>query len=159
MSKPNLSNLASIAEIGTAVVVIVSLVFIYQELQQNTLSTQDASYQQFLSNLTNLDLAEASDPELARITHSAELNPEELSEEEWIRFTRIAGARIAQMEYAFLSKSYETMSALHWQAVEPHIRYLFCLPGYRKYLDDGMDQIYATPFLEYLENDVYSSCK
>jgi len=159
MTKPNLSNLASIAEIGTAVVVIVSLVFIYQELEQNTLSTQDASYQQFLSNLTVLDLAEASDPELARIAHIAELNPEDLSEDEWIRFSRIAGARIAQTEYAFLSKSNETMSDLHWQAVEPHIGYLFCLPGYRKYLDDGMDQIFAAVFLAYLENDVYPSCK
>jgi len=158
ITKPNLSNLASIAEIGTAVVVVVSLVFIYQELEQNTLSTQDASYQQFLSNLTNLDLAEASDPELARISYTAELNPDTLPEDEWIRFTRLAGARIAQIEYAYLSRINETMSDLHWQAVEPHMNYLFCLPGYRKYLDSGMEQIYATPFLEYLENSVYPSC-
>jgi hypothetical protein len=106
-----------------------------------------------------LDLAEAGDPEFARISHDAELNPEILSEDEWIRFTRIAGARIAQMEYAMLSRPNETMSELHWQAVEPHIQYLFCLPGYRKYLDDGMEQIYASAFLEYLKNDVYPMCQ
>ena len=135
-----------------------SLVFIYQELEQNTKSTQDASYQQFLGNLTNLDIAEAADPELSRISSLADINPEELSPDEWIRFSRLAAPRIAQLEYAYLSWSNETMSNMHWQAVEPHMHYLLCLPGYRKFMDSGMNQIYADMFLEYLSKEIYTNC-
>ena len=158
MSARSLSNLASVAEIGAAIVVVISLIFIYQELEQNTLSTQDASYRQFLSNLTGLDLGEASDPELSRISSTGELYPDNLSDEDWIRFSKIASARLAQMEYAFLSRSNETMSDIHWQAVEPHLRYLFCLPGYRKFMNSGMDEIFSTIFLTYLTDVVYPSC-
>jgi len=158
MTRLNLSGLASISEITAAILVVVSLAFIYQELEQNTRSTQDSSYQQFLSNLTELELAEASDLELSRISLTAETNPEELSEEEWFRFTKIAGPRLAQMEYAYLSKSNGTMSDLYWQAVVPHMGYLFCLAGYRKFMDSGMDQIYATNFLEFLEREIYPKC-
>ena len=158
MNAEKLSKLASVSEIGAAVVVGISLIFIYQELEQNTLSTQDASYQQFLSNLTGLDLGEASDPELSRISSTGELNPDELSDEDWIRFSRISSARLAQMEYAFLSRSNETMSDMHWQAVEPHLNYLFCLPGYRKFMNSGMDEIFSIAFLTYLTDEVYPSC-
>jgi len=88
MNKTNLSTLASISEIGAALIVFISIFFIYQELEQNTLSTQDASYQQFLSNLTGIDLAEASDPELANLSHIGETKPEVLSEDEWLHFLK-----------------------------------------------------------------------
>lgn len=153
-----LSNLTAVTEFIAAVLVVVSLVFIYQELEQNTKATQDASYQQFLGNLTGLDLAEAADPELARISFQAESDPEKLSQEEWMRFSRLAASRIAQLEYAYLSRINGTMSELHWKAVEPHMQYLLCLPGYRKFLDSGMDQIYAASFLEYLKREVFTNC-
>lgn len=159
MTKPELSNLASIAEIGAALVVVISIFFIYEELEQNTLSTQDASYQQFLSNLTELDLAEASDPDLARISSTADANPQELSDSEWIRFSRLASARVAQIEYAYLSRINGTMNDSHWQAVEPHMQYLFCLPGYKLFLDSGMEQIFASSFLQHLESEIYPNCK
>jgi len=159
MAKPHLSNLASIAEIGAAIVVVISLFFIYRELEQNTLSTQDASYQQFLTNLTELDLAESSNAELATIIATGETDPASLSKIDRIRFTKLASGRIAQFEYAYISRANGTMSDAHWQAVEPHIQYLFCQRGYRKFLDSGMDQIYANSFLKYLNESVYPLCQ
>ena len=153
-----LSSFTAVTEFIAAVLVVVSLYFIYQELEQNTKSTQDASYQQFLSNLTGLDLAEAADPELARLSFLGESEPERLSQEEWMRFSKIAAPRIAQLEYAYLSRINGTMSELHWNAVEPHMQYLLCLPGYRKFLDSGMDQIYAGTFLEYLNKEIFTKC-
>ena len=158
MNKLHLSNIANISEICAAIVVVVSLAFIYQELQQNTKSTQDASYQQFLSNLTGLDVAEASDPELSRITSTGESSPDSLSREDWARFTKIVSARTAQMEYAFLSRSNQTISELHWQAVEPFMQYLFCLPGYRKTLDSEIGDIFATSFRVFLTTEIYPNC-
>lgn len=158
MTKINLSHLASISEIGAAIVVVVSLLFIYQELLQNTKSTQDASYQQFLSNLTELDLAEASDPELTRISQLAELDPSAISELEWGRFTRIASARVAQWEYAYISRSNGTMSNLHWEAVHPHMQFMLCQRGYQKFLNDGGSVIYAAAFLNFLDDDIYPNC-
>ncbi|MGK0223110.1 MAG: hypothetical protein ACI9ON_002353 [Limisphaerales bacterium] len=151
--------LKALSEIGAAVLVIVSLAFIYQELEQNTKATQDASYQQFLSNLTGMDLAEAADPELIRISSTAESEPESLSKEEWARFARIASGRIAQMEYAHMSRSNGTMSDLHWQAVEPHIGYLLCLPGYRMHLESDMGQIFSESFLQFLRTEIYPQCR
>ena len=159
MTKSNLSNLANLAEIGAALVVVVSMFFIYQELEQNTLSTQGASYQQFLSNLTGLDLAEASDSELSRLSTAGETQPDQLSEAEWLRFSKIASGRTAQIEYAYLSRINGTMNDTHWQAVEPHMQYLFCLPGYKKFLGSEMGSIFAVSFLEYLNSEVYPSCQ
>jgi len=153
-----LSRLTAISELVAAVLVVVSLVFIYQELEQNTRSTQDASYQQFLGNLTELDLAEAADAELSRISALADTDPTALSSEEWHRFTRLAAPRIAQLEYAYLSRLNGTMSDLHWQAVEPHLHYLLCLPGNRMFMDSGMDQIYAASFLSFLNDEIYPDC-
>ena len=153
-----LSRLTAISELVAAVLVVVSLVFIYQELEQNTRSTQDASYQQFLGNLTELDLAEAADAELSRISALADTDPTALSSEEWQRFTRLAAPRIAQLEYAYLSRLNGTMSDLHWQAVEPHLQYLLCLPGNRMFMDSGMDQIYADSFLSFLNDEIYPDC-
>ena len=101
---------------------MISLFFIYQALQQNTVSTQDASYQQFLSNLTELDLAEASDPELTRISLVTESAPTAISSLNWARFTRVASARVAQWEYAYISKTNGTISDSHWEAVQPHMQ-------------------------------------
>jgi hypothetical protein len=153
-----LSKFTEISELVAAVLVVVSLVLIYQELEQNTKSTQDASYQQFLGNLTELDLAEAADGELSRISALADKDPAALSSEEWNRYTRLAAPRIAQLEYAYLSRLNGTMSDLHWQAVEPHLQYLLCLPGNRKFMDSGMDQIYADAFLSFLNEEIYPNC-
>jgi hypothetical protein len=157
LTRLKLSHLASISEIGAAIVVVLSLLFIYQELQQNTKSTQDASYRQFLSNLTDLELAEASDPELTRISILAKSNPDELSDLDWARFTRIASARIAQMEYAFISKTNGTMSELHWEAVHPHMQLLLCQLGDRMFLDEGGSVIYATAYLEFINETMYQN--
>jgi len=158
LTRLKLSHLASISEIGAAIVVVISLLFIYQELQQNTKSTQDASYQQFLGNLTELELAEASDPELTRISLIAESNPNELSELDWARFSRIASARIAQMEYAFISMTNGTMSELHWEAVHPHMQLILCQPGYRKFLDEEGSVIYASAYLDFINEAMYPNC-
>lgn len=153
-----MSHLASISEIGAAIIVVISLFFIYQELQQNTISTQDSSYQQFLTNLTQLDIVEASDPELIRISLLAESNPSAISDLDWARFTRIASARVAQWEYAYVSKVNGTMSDSHWEAVHPHMQVMLCQLGYRKFLDDGGSLIYATAFLGFLIDDIYPNC-
>lgn len=158
MTRLKLSHLASISEIGAAIVVVISLIFIYQELQQNTKSTQDASYQEFLSNLTGLDLAEAADPELTRISLVAESTPEALSELDWARFLRIASARIAQMEYASISMTNSTMSESHWEAVHPHMQLILCQPGYRKFLIEGGDAIYASSYLDFINETMYPNC-
>lgn len=154
----SLSGIASLAEIITAVVVIVSIVFIYRELEQNRLATQDASYQQFLSNLTGLEIAEAGDPELSRLADVGERHPEMLSESEWNRFKRLTAARVAQMEYAYLSRLNGTMHDTHWSGVRPHLNYLMCLPGYRKFLDSGMSEIYADSFVDYVRIEVIPAC-
>jgi hypothetical protein len=156
--KKNWSYLATISEIGAAIVVIISLLFIYQELQQNTLSTQDASYQQFLSNLTELDLVEAGDPELTRITLRAESDASVLSNLDWARFTRIASARIAQWEYAYISKINGTMSDVHWESVRPHMQFMLCQSGYQKFLNDGGTEIYAVTFIGFLEEEIFPQC-
>ncbi len=67
MSKLNLSNWANIAEIGTSVVVVLSLIYIGIELDQNTKATHANSWQTINALLIDLEIAEASDPELSNL--------------------------------------------------------------------------------------------
>ena len=153
--KLNLDVVAKVAEIGTAIVVVVSLVIIALELDRNTRATHSASWEAVLDLMVSLDQTEAT--ELGMFIDRAEEDPASVSEEEYWRFSRIVQARLGVMEYAFLGIQNDTLSQFHWGAVSGYLEFNVCKPGYRKYWTEHGEQIYHPEFVAYVEQ-VLRSC-
>jgi hypothetical protein len=81
-----LSEWANVAEIIASIVIVFSLAYVGLELNQNTKSIQQSSYQSTLSMLTEGDLLLAADADINRIVTAAESDPTKLADEEWSRF-------------------------------------------------------------------------
>ena len=157
MSKLNLSNWANIAEIGTSVVVVLSLVYIGFELDQNTKATHANSWQTINALLIDLEIAEASDPELGNLIRTAESNPQELSAEQFWRFSRIAESRIGVFEITYLAIRNETLGDYQWQAMEGYLAFTMCKPGYQQFWEKNGVAVYHPDFVRYV-NQVLTTC-
>ena len=157
MKNLKLSEWANVAEIIASVVIVFSLAYVGLELNQNTNSIQQASYQSTLGMLTEGDLLLASDADLNRIVTSAESDPDNLSEDDWSRFSRYAIARLGSWEYMFLAKRSNSISEGHWAAFEPYFATLICTPGYRKFFEENK-LFYDFSFIEYVSLVISKSC-
>ena len=152
--KINLDIWARIAEIGTAIMVVISLIYIALELDRNTRATYTSSWEAITANLISLDVAEVT--ELGSFVEVAELDPSQVSKEEYFKFSRIAQARLAVIEYAYLGMKNETLNDYYWGALEGFLYHQICKPGYRKFWDDNVN-IYHQDFVEYV-NEMKGTC-
>jgi hypothetical protein len=159
MSKLSLSNWASIAEIATSIVVVVSLVVIGVELRQNTSALHNNSWQAVNDKLIDLDIAETASPGLSTLIKIGESTPEELNGDEWWRFSRIAMARLGQIEYAFLAVNSGALGDYHWSAVEGYLGNTICRPGYRRFWAEFGDVAYHPDFTSYVGDEVLPACE
>ena len=77
----------AIGELIGGLAVILSLIYVGTQVRQNTKATKLTSYQHALDKLTALDLLLAKDQALHRIAWLVEKSRDELTEEEWSRYT------------------------------------------------------------------------
>jgi hypothetical protein len=158
MSKLKLSDWASLAEIGASLVVVASLAYVGLEIKQNTKAVHAATYQGFVGNLTQVDLAVVTDANLDRIITTGESSPAELSAQEWSTFSRYSLARTGQLELAYVSHMDGTMSDIKWSGIEPFIQSILCLPGYRRFWNESYQSVFAPVFIDYVESNVLPLC-
>ena len=152
--KFDLDAWARISEIATAIIVVVSLIYIAIELDRNTRATYTSSWDSVTSKLISLDIAEAT--ELGSFIETAELDPTQVSHDEYFRFSRIAVSRLAVIENAYLGIRNETLGDYHWAAISEFLKFQICKPGYRKVWEDTA-QIWHPDYLSYV-NEVKLAC-
>jgi hypothetical protein len=158
MSKLKLSEWANLAEIGASLVVVASLAYVGLEINQNTKAVHAATFQGFVGNLTQVDLAVVTNPNLDRIIRTGELSPDDLSKQDWSTFSRYSLARTGQFELAYLSYLDGTMNDSQWSGIRPFIHSLFCLPGYRRFWNENSQSTFAPVFIDYVESNVLPLC-
>jgi hypothetical protein len=160
MARLSLQSWASIAEIAAAIVVVLSILYVGSELEQNARATRSESWIGINELLVQLDLTEATDPELSRFVLTAESTPEQVSPAEFWKFSRLAQARLGVFELSFLSLKNETLGDYNWKGVESYIAATVCKPGYRRFwadVNDGQD-VYHPDFVSYI-NGVIGACQ
>ena len=153
--KNDLDVWARISEIVTAVIVVVSLIYIAIELDRNTRATYTSSWETVTANLISLDIAEAT--QLGGFIETVENDPDQVTADEYFRFSRIAQSRLAVIEYAFLGTSNQTLNDFYWGALEGYLKHIICKPGYQKYWDENGD-IWHPNFFGYVDA-LTSSCR
>lgn len=156
MRKPNLDVWARVAEIGTAFVVVVSLVYIAFELDQNTRAIHTASWEAVNEMLVTLDINEAT--ELGPFIERAELSPNDVEPGEYWRFARLAQARLGVIEYAYLGIETGTLSTYHWGALSGYLEFTMCKKGYQKVWSEIGKLVYHIDFQTHV-NSIIGRCK
>ena len=86
MKKLSLSDLANLAEVVGAVAIVVSLIYVGQELKANTAAVQAASLQAITNSSAVSLLAVAESGELAAIRVQGDQDPTQLSETDRLRY-------------------------------------------------------------------------
>jgi hypothetical protein len=155
--KLSLSELANVAEIAGAIVIVASLAYIGIEMNQNTKALQLESYQAMMDNLIQLDIAIATDEDLSRIVATAESEPSVLAEDEWVRFQTMAYPRIGLWEFLFLATQEDALSDVQWQAFQPYYADIACRPGYRRFWELQRHG-FSPGFQDYMEAEIHPNC-
>jgi len=158
LKKLQLSEWANIAEIIASIVIVFSLAYVGRELNQNTTSIQQTSYQSTLEMLTQGDLLLAANAELDALVRKGETNPEQLNAAEWSRFGRFVLTRFGAWEYMYLAKQENSISDAHWSAFEPYFMAQICGGGFRKYYNENGIS-FDTTFRQYLDEKISIQCR
>ena len=153
----SLERVSPILSIITNISVIAGIMFLAYELNQNTATLQNSSYQSVLATLTDWDRTLATDEDLNRIIREAENSPENLSMDEWSRFERYGFSLFGIWEYIFLSNQQNALSDLQWTAFEPYFLAISCSPGYRSFWKKNSHG-YSPEFKTYVEREVLIKC-
>ena len=87
MAKPRLSEISQVAEIIAAVAVVVSLVYVGQEVNRNTAAIKGASLQAIASSDSETLMTIASSPLLSEAVRRGYDDPDQLDEADRFRFS------------------------------------------------------------------------
>ena len=157
MNKLTLSQWANIAEITASVILILGLVYVGLGLDRNTKAVHSETWQAVVDKLIDLDVAEASSPELSGIVMRGESSPADLTPEEWWRFAKFAESRLGQMEFAYLARTNDTLGESYWVALEGYLAHMVCKPGYQRFWAEAGNASYHVDFATYV-NDESENC-
>jgi hypothetical protein len=157
MNRLTLSQWANIAEISASIVLVLSLVYVGIELDRNTKAVHSETWQAVVDKLIDLDVAEASSPELSRILILGESSPQDLTAEEWWRYSKFAEARLGEMEFAYLARTNDTLGESYWVALEGYLEQMVCKPGYRRFWAQNGEDSYHLDFFRYVAG-IISDC-
>lgn len=127
--------------------VLAGLVFLGYEIQQNTKAVQNESYLNILGMLTEQQTSMTTDEDLSRIINTGEDAPNELSADEWYRFSQFILPRMGVWEYLYLGSLEGTVPDSLWAAFDPYFMSIVCKPGYKRWMSEFGTQ-FAPQFIE-----------
>ena len=134
MQESNLRRYALIAEIVSAVAVVVSLVFVALQIKDNTDAVRAATYDDILSDHIQWRMTIASSPELNEamvkdFNGAAPLTPTEEQAINWV-----AQAAWQIFERAYFARKYQTLGDSEWERYEAAICRLFTIRDFESEL-------------------------
>jgi len=150
----NWDAIGAVGEVVGAAAVVVTLIYLTIQLRQNTQSAQNSAWQAIIRVLTDLDVTEATDPELSTFIRLAEADPRQLSEDQYWKFTKIAESRLGTFEYAYLATNRGTIESYYWEAIRPYAEHYMQKPGYRQFWSEAAEAVYHPEFISYINSVV-----
>ena len=146
----NWEAIGAIGEVVGAIAVVATLAYLAVQLRQNTQSSRNASWQAIIGMLVDLDVTEATDPQLSSFIQKAEDAPESLTDEQYWKFKRIAQARLGALEYAFLASRSGTIDEYLLGAIQGYTELTMSKPGYRKFWSEVGEAVYHPDFIAHV---------
>lgn len=112
------SRLKAVSEVGSAIVVLLGLVFVGIELRQNTAAVEAATVQGLTDSSNNFILAIATSPELVRVWKVGSFDPDALDEMDSARFFLLTRSYWLRIQSAYSQYERGALSAADWKVYE-----------------------------------------
>ncbi len=145
----NWSALGAVADLLSAVAVVVSLLYVAAQVKASTRQARQDAGRDLAARVSEVSLAVASDPELGRLLVQGGADPEVLSPGDQARFRGLMNSLFRGFEQQYLLRRQGALDDESWGAVERMIRDWMALPGVQIYFRDRGDW-YTTGFLAYV---------
>lgn len=151
MRKPDLSELAHIAEITAAIAVIISLVYVGQQVRENTAAIR-SSTMQAVANSSDMALqSQAANEELIRIRNIGDADVSALTELEASRYFSINRAIWIRMQNIYAQRQLGVLDDSFWYTYSRIICGIYVPPGVRDTWPDH-SSVLAPDFVEFVES-------
>lgn len=145
----NWNALGAIADLLSAVAVVVSLLYVAAQLKASTRQARLDAVRDLAVRVSDVSLAVASTPELGQLLVQGGADPDDLSPGDQARFRGLMNSLFRGFEQQYLLRREGALDDASWGAVERMIRDWMGLPGLQVYFRDRGDW-YTTDFLEYV---------
>lgn len=145
----NWTAVGAIAELLSAVAVVVSLLYVAAQVKASTRQTRREAGRDLAARVSDVSQTVAADPELGRLLVQGGADPEVLSQGDQARFRALMNALFRGFEQQYLLRREGALDDESWGAVERMIRDWIALPGVQVYFRDRGDW-YTASFLEYV---------
>lgn len=147
--KEILEEYALIAEIISAIAIIISLVFVGIQIRGNTKATQASTFHEIAALDIKVLLSFANSQELARIITTFRDNPNALTEEEQNQGFYLFGAEVRHVENLFLQNENKMLSEKHWKSRKALVEGVVLSPGFGALLKHPFRKFFDGSFIEF----------
>jgi len=150
--KERIEVTALVAEIVGAVAVVISVVYLAMQVSEGNKELRSQSHYNALSLGSRPFEIELENAELAHIIRIGYDRPEELSEDEWYRFTQYQVMAFNAWEYYFYEHEKSAIPEQLWIGANAYyVENTSTKPGLWKFWTE-YEHIYAEPFHSYVES-------
>ena len=144
-----LQEYALVAEVISAIAIIVSLLFVGFQIRDNTRATQASTFHDIAALDIQLLLHFANSKESARISTLFRESPEQLSDEDLNYGFYMFGAEVRHIENLFLQRESGRLAERSWTSRKALVEGLILSPGFEVLMDGPHKKYFDGAFIEY----------
>ncbi len=155
MKKPDINQIATLAEIGASIGVMMSVIYLSIQIEGSNKQLQAQSYNDTLEMLHRpLELV-VQDPQLSDITLRAAEDPTSLTPSEWSRYSALLMLKFDAYEHAYYANESGEIRPELWKGIDDSFAEdLLKDSGVQKFwVQSG--KIFAEPFHGYIEKKLH----
>ncbi|PKP42056.1 MAG: hypothetical protein CVT95_12595 [Bacteroidetes bacterium HGW-Bacteroidetes-12] len=144
-----LEEYALIAQIISALAIIISLVFVGIQIMGNTKATQASTFHQIAALDIKILLSLGNSNESARLITAFRGNPDSLSEAEYNRGFYLFAAEVRHVENLFLQNEKNMLSKKDWKSRKSLVEEMLLSPGFGALLKSPFRNFFDGSFIEF----------
>ena len=156
MKKPDLNQIATLAEIGAAIGVMASVIYLSIQIEGSNRQLEAQSYNDTLEMLHKpLELV-VQDPQLSDITLRAAADPTALSPSEWNRYSALLLLKFDAYEHAYYANQRGEIRPELWKGIDASFAGdLRSNPGFRRFWELNGES-FAEPFHGFIDAKLHA---
>jgi hypothetical protein len=146
-----LQEFALLADIISAIAIVISLIFVGLQIKDNTKATQASSFHEIAALDIQLLLSFANSQESAKVSTLFRENPDALSDDEKNYGFYMFAAEVRHIENLFLQKQSKMLTERSWISRKSLVDGLILSPGFEVLIAGHNKKYFDGSFIEYAE--------
>ncbi len=153
--KYKLSDIAKVAEIISAIAIVLSLVFVGVQLNDNTRATRSAIASKTVSTLEAWYVGIGTSPQTSALFYNAMANPEDQTPQEWYRFVMMVHGLMINYQNSYYLVQQGTLDEATHKTMTDTLHSVKDQPGFQLYWQQR-GSIFFKDFQDYV-NEIMTS--